>query len=447
MKHKNPPIPVLIVLLLALAAGIFFGIRELVKSPSVDLTLSGTIEAVNISIAPEISGKVAEVRISEGQTVKAGDFLFRLDDALLQAQREIAAAALETAMDAVTTAEAAAASASANYELALAAARAEAAPLRTAGWQATTLEAYTVPGGTFTQPELIAAAQTEVNSAALIRDQAADALENLLADPANASFVEAEKALLTARFTLLAAQDALGRAELSDNAQLQEAAQSAYDDDLAILEEAQATYDDLLASDSAVSLLDARAQLTLAQEHLDSAQDRLQSLQTGEYSLRVTAASAALAQANAAVEQTSQAVLQAQANLNLVDVQLSKLIITAPDQGVVVTATIQPGEIITAGTPVVTLADLSNLELTVYIPEDLYGQISLGQNATLSVDSFPQEMFTATVIHMADQAEFTPRNVQTIEGRKTTVFAIRLTIDNPLGKLKPGMPADVVFQP
>ena len=208
MKHKNPPIPVLIVLLLAVAAGIFFGIRELVKKPTVDLTLSGTIEAVNISVAPEISGKVAEVGIREGQTVKTGDFLFRLDDALLQAQREIAAAALETALDAVTTTEAAATSASANYELALAAARAESAPLRTTGWQASSLEAYTVPGGTFTQQELIAAAQAEVNSAALIRDQAASALQTLLADPANASFVDAERALLTARFTLLAAQDA-----------------------------------------------------------------------------------------------------------------------------------------------------------------------------------------------------------------------------------------------
>jgi HlyD family secretion protein len=62
------------------------------------------------------------------------------------------------------------------------------------------------------------------------------------------------------------------------------------------------------------------------------------------------------------------------------------------------------------------------------------------------VDSFAGKSFTATVIHVSDQAEFTPRNVQTTEGRKTTVFAIKLRVDDPDGKLKPGMPADVVFK-
>jgi hypothetical protein len=63
----------------------------------------------------------------------------------------------------------------------------------------------------------------------------------------------------------------------------------------------------------------------------------------------------------------------------------------------------------------------------------------------LTSDSFPGETFTATIIHIADQAEFTPRNVQTIEGRTSTVFAIKLQVQDPGRKLKPGMPADVVF--
>ena len=61
------------------------------------------------------------------------------------------------------------------------------------------------------------------------------------------------------------------------------------------------------------------------------------------------------------------------------------------------------------------------------------------------VDSFPDEEFSATIIAISDEAEFTPRNVQTVEGRKTTVFAVKLQLSNPEGKLKPGMPADVVF--
>ena len=91
------------------------------------------------------------------------------------------------------------------------------------------------------------------------------------------------------------------------------------------------------------------------------------------------------------------------------------------------------------------LADLNNLTITVYVPEDRYGEISLGQFADVSVDSFPGEVFSATVIHIADKAEFTPRNVQTVEGRSSTVYAIKLKVENPEGKLKIGMPADVVF--
>jgi HlyD family secretion protein len=92
------------------------------------------------------------------------------------------------------------------------------------------------------------------------------------------------------------------------------------------------------------------------------------------------------------------------------------------------------------------MADLNNMTITVYVPEDRYGQIALGQHADVSVDSFPGEVFTAEVIHVADQAEFTPRNVQTVEGRSSTVYAIKLKVTDSDGKLKIGMPADVIFK-
>jgi len=70
----------------------------------------------------------------------------------------------------------------------------------------------------------------------------------------------------------------------------------------------------------------------------------------------------------------------------------------------------------------------------------------LNQRATVTVDSFPGQEFEARVVYIADEAEFTPRNVQTAEGRRSTVFAVRLSIADPTGLLKPGMPADVVFE-
>ena len=144
--------------------------------------------------------------------------------------------------------------------------------------------------------------------------------------------------------------------------------------------------------------------------------------------------------------QTESAVAQAEANLALLDTQISKLTITAPMDGVVLTRNVEVGEFVQPGATSFVLGQLSNLTITVYVPEDRFGQIKIGQAATVSVDSFPGVTFTATVIQIADKAEFTPRNVQTAEGRSSTVYAIKLSVDNPDGQLKIGMPADVVFR-
>jgi HlyD family secretion protein len=106
---------------------------------------------------------------------------------------------------------------------------------------------------------------------------------------------------------------------------------------------------------------------------------------------------------------------------------------------------IEPGEVVMPGASLLTVGDVTNLYITVYVAESRYGEVKLGQTAQVKVDSFPGETFTGGVTHIADQAEFTPRNVQTAEGRATTVFAVRIDVTNVDGKLKPGMPADVVF--
>lgn len=113
--------------------------------------------------------------------------------------------------------------------------------------------------------------------------------------------------------------------------------------------------------------------------------------------------------------------------------------------GVVLYRSVEPGEVAAPGAPLITVGDLDHMTLTVYVPEDRYGQIMLGESYPVTVDSFPSEVFTGTVSHIADRAEFTPRNVQTTDSRRTTVFAIKLDLAPSEGKLKPGMPADVNF--
>ncbi|MGA2502808.1 MAG: efflux RND transporter periplasmic adaptor subunit [Anaerolineales bacterium] len=445
MKQKRPPILLIVIVVVVVLVGGYFGVRALLNRGTTTLTASGTLEAVEVTISPEIGGKVAEVPVDEGAQVKAGDVLFRLDDTLMLGQRAVAAASLNLAQATASTGDAALATAQGNYTVALDAARLASVSTRTSDWWAANPDGYTLPGGYFSRASEIAAAQAEVNSAVSACDSAQNSLTTLINDPANSVFVAAETRLNIARAAFLVAQDVLTRANASSNFDLRDAAQSASDAAQTELDDAQAGYDGIKDTDAAGKIITSRAYLSALQERSDSAQDRLLALQTGENSPQVAAAQAVLNQAQAAADQAALAITQAKASLALIDIQITKLTITAPADGVVLTRSIQPGEIAAPNSPTMTLGRLDNLTITVYVPENLYGELSLGQSATMTVDSYPGETFTAKVINIAEQAEFTPRNVQTVEGRSSTVFAIKLQVQDPAGKLKPGMPADVAF--
>jgi RND family efflux transporter MFP subunit len=184
----------------------------------------------------------------------------------------------------------------------------------------------------------------------------------------------------------------------------------------------------------------------VAEERYQSAHDLLLAVESGINTAYLSGSQSTLRKAELAAQQARLSVSQAQANLDLLEVQIAKLTILAPVDGIILTSTVKTGEVIAAGSSVMRLGQLSNLDITVYVSENLYGQLSLGQAATLAVDSFPGESFSAVVTRIADEAEFTPRNVQSVEGRSSTVYAITLQVNDPDGKLKPGMPADVTFE-
>ncbi len=203
---------------------------------------------------------------------------------------------------------------------------------------------------------------------------------------------------------------------------------------------ARAVYADLPeAIQDSVDGKAALAKADAAEAALQTAQAQYELVKAGSRPEQIEAAGAQLQALGAQVQ-------AAQAALRVLDVQISKLTLTAPADGVVMTVVSQPGEFAAPGSTLLILGQDEMKTITVYIPEEAYGQISLGQTASLSVDSFPGEVFEATVVHISDKAEFTPRNVQTVEGRKDTVFAIKLKLVDPQNKLKAGMPADVVFK-
>lgn len=478
MQHKRPPLPAIILIVLVIAAGIYYGIRTLNGSENGNLSASGTIESVVVNVSPQIAGRVKEVYFDEGQPVTKGTPLLALDENLLAAQREVAQRGVDSSHQALLTAQSAYNLTQAQYDATLTSARAQEGSQRLTDWANRTPGQFDQPLWYFSREEQITAAQTAVDSAQSGLQEAQANLETVIKDLNNAAFVEAETRLSNARMEYLISKGVYNRSQmtggkvspddismpelpafapsykirirvakgLSGDSDVITVANDALDAAETELDDAQKNYDSLLNTDAADRVKEARAKVSVAQERYESAQDTLSRLQIGEYSPQVKIASMGLEQAKAALQQAQSAVNQAEANLALLDTQVGELTVSAPLDGTILTRNVEPGEFVQPGAVALAMADLNNITITVYVPEDRYGQLKLGQPAEVTVDSFPGETFNAEVIHIADQAEFTPRNVQTVEGRSSTVYAIKLKVTDSEGKLKIGMPADVVFK-
>jgi len=135
----------------------------------------------------------------------------------------------------------------------------------------------------------------------------------------------------------------------------------------------------------------------------------------------------------------------AQAQLDALDIQLKKLTVIAPLDGVVLTRSAEVGGLALPGATLIEVGRLNQLVLTVYLPEERFGLVTPNQKVQVRVDAYPDQVFDGTVLRMADEAEFTPTNVQTKEDRTRLVYAVIIRLDNPDLTLKPGMIADVGF--
>ena len=136
---------------------------------------------------------------------------------------------------------------------------------------------------------------------------------------------------------------------------------------------------------------------------------------------------------------------QAQAALDALLAQRKEMTLVAPMDGVVLSRAVHAGEVVAAGGKVLALGDLAQVKLTVYVAENRLGEVALDQKVQVSVDAYPGRIFEGRVMRIADQAQFTPRNVATKEERVNTVYAVEILLPNEGGLLKPGMTADVRF--
>lgn len=172
----------------------------------------------------------------------------------------------------------------------------------------------------------------------------------------------------------------------------------------------------------------------LAEASLDQARQQLAILQRGPRRERVAGQQAAVAAAEAVVAE--------------VDARLADAVIRAPFAGRVALRHREPGETVQPGQPVVTVMNPEDRWVQIYLPEDRIGRVSIGQEATIRSDSYPDREYPGRISFIADEAEFTPRSVQTREERVKLVYEVRVRIvGDPELVLKPGVPADVTLGP
>ncbi len=406
------------------------------------LAASGIIEAEEVSVTTEMGGRVAEALADEGDLVGEDQVVIRLDDAFLQAQIAQAEAGLDAAQAAYAQTVAGVPEAEIQQAEALVT-QAEAA--RDGALQAVR-DAQTARANPQELEARVDEARTHLAIAELTVDQAIAGTR--AADIQEAYFPRTYARLLKGfdvEFLLPTGQvfskhisvhePILAQVRRQGNLAIQEAwmaweglsaAEAARDGARQHLNNLLAMRDNPLEANTLVTA--AEGQYDIAQANVAVAQAQLEALQAGATEEEVS--------------MVESHVQQAEAALDTLRVQLDKMTLRAPRSGTVLRRMVNVGELAAPNFSLLTIADLDQVTLTVYVPENQIGLVKVGQTVHVNVDSFPERTFSGEVVHIASRAEFTPKNVQTKEERVSTVFAVKIGIPNPDHALKPGMPAD-----
>jgi HlyD family secretion protein len=407
-------------------------------------TASGSVQAEGVDVASEFAGRVVEIAAIKGDAVTEGQLLVRLDTSLLEAQIRAAEAAVSVAGAGLERARAGARPGE------IAVAGAQLAQSRTA--EDVARQAVTDTRALLDNPQRIdlqiiategelAANQHRLEQALAFKEDQKVTKEQAEAflqdwgyegddvevpvgtDPSGKPIYETVHVELPDKGHL--AHIGWWKAWVNVNAT--KARQETLEATLQHLYQQRANPQELRGRAVEAGAIYAQNQAQVAM-----AEARLGRLKVGATEKEIAAARAKVAQAQAARD-----ALVKQRRLRD---------ITAPMGGVVLNVVAYAGEVAAPGGTLLTLADITEVTLTVYVSEPRIGRVRLGQHADVTVDSFPHRTFEGTVTHIADSAEFTPRNVATAEERVNLVFAVEIAIPNEDGALKPGMPADVTFR-
>lgn len=207
------------------------------------------------------------------------------------------------------------------------------------------------------------------------------------------------------------------------------------------------------------ALDDAQGRVEAAAAQAEAARQQYEAALAGPRVEEIEEARAALAAAEAArarvtagprseeIAAVRAQVAQREAQIARIDADLDETVIEAPSDAVIEVLDLEPGDLLAANQIVATLLLPDALWVRVYIPEDRLGWVSVGQEVEVRVDTWPREVFRGTVDQINRRAEFTPRNVQTVDERVRQVFGVRVRLDNSSDRLRAGMAADVTIRP
>jgi HlyD family secretion protein len=362
------------------------------KERTGELYYSGTIEAVQANLAFQVSGRVQEVAVDEGQAAVAGQVLAVLDQGSFMAARAQALANLQRARETLSQMEALVEwnrkALPAEVERAEAAVRAVQAQLKEleTGYR-----------------------NQEVQQARLAVEEARVAME------------EARKNQI--RYAQLFQSKVVAERD-KDVADLK------YETALKEYERAKQAYALLQEGYRQESIEAARSREAAAQAGLKLAQSNLKKIEAAE---REGEAARAYVQA-------------AQAALELAEIQLSYSQLRAPFKGVIVSRNVEPGEVVTVGQEVISISDLSEVDLKVFVDETEIGKVKPGQPVDVTTDTFSDKTYQGLVAFISPEGEFTPKIIQTHKERVKLVYLVKIKIPNPNFELKTGMPADAWFR-
>ena len=386
-------------------------------------TASGFVEAEPVSIAPEIAGRIAELPFDEGDSVQAGEMLLRLEDDLPSAQVDLARGKLEESLANLAQAKAGARQETIDRvtaQLALAQAMRDGAQQAWIDAQAIRNNPQALDVQAASARAQVAVARSKLDAALIQRDLAeqswkdyGEGVDKLAGIP------QAYRPHMPTDFYLIPYQ--WEQAQTGANA-----AQAAYDG-------ARSALDHLLAQRS--NPQEAVAQVDAAHARYQAAVAAVAQAQATLDGVKADATQEQIAAAQAQVD-------LAQAALEAARLQLAKATVHAPISAVVVARSAQVGEMAAPGIAALTLADLDDVTLTIYVPGQRVRPDRAGPADGGARRCICRSRISGAVSHISDQAEYTPRSVRVPEERAMLVYAVKIKIANPDHVLKPGMQAE-----